>query len=265
MSKFSKLGKSLSNIAKRPSLLNLVLTENETLKEEFKSKFNGLEALPQISFDDLTENLDENVELFVLDGASLPTDLALLKTLAKGKKSFFEIGTWRGESVWNVAKVIDDCTTFNLSAEEIAAFGLDPMYAELHGVLSKKNPKILHLEGNSKIFDFASLNKKYDLIFIDGDHSYEMVRNDTEKVFSHLVHDDTVVVWHDYAFNPEKIRYEVFGGIMDGLPEKFRNNLYHVKNTMCAVLIRGEFKTSKFQRFNNQPYVFDVNIKMKKY
>lgn len=264
MSKFSKLGKSISNIAKRPSLLNLVLTENESLKEEFVKKYKGLETLPQISLEDLTENLEENVELFFLDGASIPTDLVLLKTLAKGRKSYFEIGTWRGESVWNVAKVIEDCTTFNLSAEDIAAFGLDPMYAELHGVLSLKNPKILHLEGNSKTFDFSSLNRKYDLIFIDGDHSYEMVKNDTEKVFADLVHEDTVVVWHDYAFNPEKVRYEVFMGIMDGLPAEYRKNVYHVKNTMCGVFIRKEFKTAKFQRFNNQPYLFDVNIKLKK-
>lgn len=262
MSKINKLLKALKSILKQPSLLNLVLNENEQFKNDFIKKYSYLETLPQIKLSDIDENFGQNVELFVLDGASLPTDLALLKTLAKGKNSFFEIGTWRGESVWNVAKVIEDCTTLNLSKEEINSLGLHPKYAELHGVLSKRNPKILHLQGNTKTYDFAKLNKKYDLIFIDGDHSYEMVKNDTEKIFEHLVHNDTIVVWHDYAFNPEKVRYEVFKGILDGLPKQFHNQLYHVANTMCAVFIRKDFETKKFEKFNNPDYLFDFNIKI---
>src|SRR5690606_31492997 len=138
------------------------------------------EALPEIHLHQLDSEPDLQVEMCFLDGASMPTDLALLKTLAKTRNSYFEIGTWRGESVWNVAKHIEDCSTLNLSSQEMDAMGLPKKYGELHGIISKNNPKIKHLEGNSKNFDFKGLNKKYDLIFIDGDHSYEMVRNDTE-------------------------------------------------------------------------------------
>lgn len=264
MSKIKKTFQALQNIAQEPSLLNLVINNNESRKKEFLEKYPHLKSLPQINFTDLAEDFDESVDLAFLDGGSLPTDLALLKTLAKGKNSYFEIGTWRGESVWNVAKTINDCTTFNLSKEEINTLGLDKRYAELHGIISKKNPNILHLEGNSKTFDFENLNKKYDLIFIDGDHSYEMVKNDTAKVFESLVHENSVVVWHDYAFNPEKVRYEVFKGILDGLPTEFHSNLYHVANTMCAVFTKENFKTKEFEELKSPEFLFEVNLKIKK-
>lgn len=264
MSKIKKTFQALQNIAQEPSLLNLVINDNESRKKEFFAKYPHLKSLPQVDFTDLCQDFDETIELSFLDGGSLPTDLALLKTLAKGKSNYFEIGTWRGESVWNVAKVIDDCTTFNLSKEDITALGLDKKYAELHGIISKRNPKILHLEGNSKTFDFQNLNKKYDLIFIDGDHSYEMVKNDTQKVFENLVHENSVVVWHDYAFNPEKVRYEVFKGILDGLPQQFHKDLYHVANTMCAVFIQGDFKPKTFETLKNPDFLFEVQLKIKK-
>lgn len=132
----------------------------------------------------------------------------------------------------------------NLSREEIVAPGLSEKYADLHGFFSKGKKNINHLEGNSMSFDFKDLDKKVDLIFIDGNHHHDYVKNDTMKVFEHLIHDNSIVVWHDYA--PEQLRPEVFAGILDGVPEKYRQNLYHVPNTMCAVFIRGDFETSEF-------------------
>ncbi len=263
MKKIKKAATALKNIAAKPALLNLVLEENEHHLAELNKKYKNLQSLPQIEFADLDEEFDGTVETFLLDGSSLPTDLALLKTLAQGKNSYFEIGTWRGESVWNVAKHISDCTTFNLPKEEIDQLGMPKKYAELHGFLSKRNPAIKHLTGNSSVFDFESLGRKYDFIFIDGDHSYEMVKNDTEKVFGSLVHENSVVVWHDYAHNPEKIRYEVLRGIMDGTPSMFHQNLYHVANTLCAVFLPGNFQTKKFESPKTPEHLFEVTIGIK--
>lgn len=264
MTKFQKLKNTLYHILKEPSLINLILDQNDVRKQEFQKKYSSFLSLPEVSLDSISvAEFEENVDLFILDGGSLPTDLALLKTLAKGKDSYFEIGTWRGESVWNVAKEISDCTTLNLSKSEMEALGWNKKYAELHGILSKKNPKILHLEGNTKTFDFVGLNKKYDLIFIDGDHSYEMVKHDTEQVFKHLVHDKSIVVWHDYAYNPEKIRYEVFKAILDGTPKEFHKNLYHPQNTMCAVFSRENYKTSTFESPKTPEFLFEVSLKSK--
>src|SRR5690606_13002116 len=124
------------------------------------------------------------------------------------------------------------------------AMGMSEQYADMHGFFSQNNPHIHHLYGNSRSFDFNALNKKYDLIFIDGDHHYEMVKNDSAKVFEHLVHTNSIVVWHDYAFNPEHVRFEVLEGILDGTPKEFHPHLYHVANTMCAIFLPGKIHTS---------------------
>ena len=266
MTKLQKLKNAIQYIIKEPSLLNIILDQNDIRKQEFQKKYPDFISLPEVSLDNIAdEGFTAEVDLFILDGGSLSTDLALLKTLGKGKKTYFEIGTWRGESVWNVAKEIEDCTTLNLSRQEMEALGWKKRYAELHGILSKKNSKILHLEGNTKTYDFAALDKKYDLIFIDGDHSYEMVKHDTEKVFQHLTHDETVVVWHDYAYNPEKIRYEVFKAILDALPQELHQNLYHPQNTMCAVFSRKKYKTSTFESPKTPEVLFEVKLKSNKF
>lgn len=261
MSKLKKLIKATSNILKQPSLLNLVLDENSIREKSHFKKYPGLKTLPQVSFKELLgEHLETEVDLFFLDGGSLPTDIALLKSLAKNKKSYFEIGTWRGESVWNVAENVFDCYTLNLSKQEMLDLGWDPKYAELHGKLSKKNKNIQHLESNTKTFDFKGLNKQFDLIFIDGDHSYDMVKHDTKKVFDNLLHEDSIIVWHDYAFSPEKIRYEVFEAILDALPKHLHKHLYHVENTMCAVFIKGEFSTNSFETPTTPNSLFQIKI-----
>ena len=167
------------------------------------------------------------------------TDLALLKSLASRIThcTYFEIGTWRGESVSIVAPVAQQCVTLNLSSEDMKQRGWPDEYADQHGFFSKNLSNVSHVFGDSKSFDFAQLNTKFDLIFIDGDHHHDYVTNDTNCVFHHLVHKDSVVVWHDYAHSPEQLRPEVLHGILSALPTHCHHQLYHVSNTLCAVLL----------------------------
>lgn len=266
----SKIKKTLSfikNISVQPSLINVILTHNSVQKRKFQKEYPQIEALPQIEILDLKEKDTTSIHSFLLDGSSLITDMQLLVTLAgrNNVNSYLEIGTWRGESVHNVAQEIEDCTTINLSEMEMKAMGLPSKYAEQHALLSKKNPKILHLQGNTKNFDFAALNKKYDLVFIDGDHTYEMVLNDTQKVFANLLHENSIVVWHDYAFNPQKIRYDVFQAILDGVGVENHRYLYHPKNTMCAVFIKGQFATTAFDEMEIPERIFEISLEQKKF
>jgi len=242
MSKLSKFFTATGLILRNPWLLNKVLDDELYWKKKVKARFGMEDGLPVIHPLDLFGDFTETVDPFAfLDGGSLPTDLALLKKLAGRIPhcSYFEIGTWRGESVANVASVAGDCYTINLSGKEMQEKGLSQRYIDLHRFYSKDLPNVTHLEGNTLSFDFQSLNRKFDLIFIDGDHRYEMVKNDTGKVFDHLVHDKSVVVWHDYARNPETVRYEVLAGIMEGCPKSVHKHLFHVAHTLCAVYIPG--------------------------
>jgi len=267
MVKINKFLSFIRIILKNPSLVNLILNSKIEAENKFKKYYPQIAALPQVDIKDLNHEVTETVESFLLDGSSLITDLQLLTTIAGRKEvnSYLEIGTWRGESVHNVAKQINDCTTINLSKKEMQEMGWNPRYVEQHGILSGKNPKILHLDANTKNFDFSSLNKKYDLIFIDGDHSYEMVLHDTKKVFEHLIHEHSIVVWHDYAYNPQNIRYEVFRAILDGTGKENHPYLYHPKNTMCAIFIKDKLPTSVFDEMNIPGRLFQIDIKQQSF
>ena len=267
MSRIIKGLTAIIQLIKNPWLLNKVLDENIYWRKRVAKQYRFGDGLPVIRPEDLFGDFNETVEPFAfLDGGSLPTDLALLKKLARGIPgcSYFEIGTWRGESVANVASVADHCITLNLSGKEMKESGLSQRYIDLHRFFSKDLQNVTHLEGNTLSFDFQSFEKKFDLIFIDGDHRFEMVKNDTQKVFSTLVHDQTIVVWHDYARNPETIRYEVLNGILEGCPESVRPHLFHVAHTLCAVYIPGLKGGSKLDQWTTPTGSFQVDLKYKK-
>ncbi len=261
MNKLHKTGKALLAILKNPWLLNHVINDDAQWEKEIMKRYRISNGLPVI---DVLE--DETLECFAfLDGGSLATDIALLKNLSRKFKgcSYFEIGTWRGESVVNVADVAKECYTLNLSKQEMSQIGLKKEYIDLYAFFSKDKANIIHLNGDSLTFDYAGLNKKFDLIFIDGNHHYDYIKQDTKNVFKHLVHDDSIVVWHDYAYTPEKLRPEVLSAILAGTPQKFHSNLYHVANTMCAVYMKGDFTSLPFTSPSRPDKAFKVTIERK--
>lgn len=266
MKKIKKTVKAIIEIIKNPWLLNIVLS-NDTVWDNYLIKNHDLRhGLPVLDINDICPDFSETLDCFAfLDGGSLPTDIALLKALSKKFEAckYFEIGTWRGESVINVAESAAECYTLNLSEEELLSLGFEQQYASLHAFFSKGKENIKHLTGNSMNYDFAGLNQKFDLIFIDGNHNFEFVKNDTEKIFEHLIHDKSIIVWHDYAYNPEKLRPEVLSAILDGTPAHFRKHLYHVSNTMCAVFCRGDFSTSTLSAPSTPNKIFKLMIENK--
>lgn len=265
MNKLTKLYKAISALIRKPYLLNNVINDNSEWQKYVKQKFGQNNPLPVVEIADLMKNNEENIKPYAfLDGGCLITDLALLRALARRTKNcdYFEIGTWRGESVANVSEVASSCYTLNLCQKDIKDAGYSEKYLKEYGTLSRGLENIIHLRGDSVNFDFAGLNKKFDLIFIDGDHHFEMVRNDSQRVFSHLVHDDSIVVWHDYAYNPETVRYEVFAGIMDGVPKGLHQHLYYVSNTLCAIFSKKPLKSKAFITPIHPEKIFDVNLKI---
>lgn len=236
MNKLNKILKAIQLFFGMPSVVNLI-TNSDIAWEKYNSK-RKINPLPMVALSNFVAINDKNtVQLSYLGGSSLATDLLLIQNVCKKFENchYFEIGTWRGESVINAAKFATNCYTFNLSSEEIKKMGMKEKYANLHGFFSKSNAKIQHLFGNTLDFEFDKLDKKFDVIFIDGNHTYPYVKNDTEKVFKNLVHEKSIVIWHDYAYEPEQYRPEVLAGIMEGIPQNRRENVYHVSNTMCAI------------------------------
>lgn len=268
MTKFLKAVRAITAIIRNPWLLNRVLDEDNSWRRSITKKYNRQDGLPVIRPEEIFGDFDETISPFAfLDGGSLPTDLVLLKKLARQipNCNYFEIGTWRGESVANVASIAEHCYTLNLSDDEMHKQGLNQRYIDLHRFYSKNLENVNHLAGNTLSFDFQSLNRKFDLVFIDGDHRYEMVKNDTEKVFQHLVHDKSIVVWHDYGRNPETVRYEVMAGILDGCPKSFHPHLFHVAHTLCAAYIPDLTGGKPLETPLEPSGAFDIHIRFNQY
>ena len=267
MSKIKKLFKAFSLIIQRPSLLNKVLDDETVNQNEVISKYNLKNGLPTIDLLDLCPDFDETLNPYsFLEGCSPTIDIALLKALAKQYEhcDYLEIGTWRGESVANISSVAKHCVTINLPDEEMIQMGLDPKYVDLHRYFSNGIKNITHISANSKTFDFTTLNQKFDLIFIDGDHHYESVLNDAQKTFPLLKNENSVIVWHDYGNNAEDIRWDVLKGILDGTPADKRKNLYRISNTLCAIYTTRIVKSS-FAAYPSTPNKnFEVRISVKK-
>lgn len=267
MSKLLKLIKVLRLIVKKPRLLNIIINEDENFRDTVHKKHGLLNGLPQIDITHLVPNFNETINHYAfLDGGSSPLDIALLKQLAKKYKikSYLEIGTWRGESVANVAEVVDECYTINLPDEEIYKLLPDSNYIASHRFFSDKLENVTHINSHSQNFDYKSLNKEFDMVFIDGDHHYISVKSDTKSVFEVINPEHSIVVWHDYTFSPESIRWEVLNAILDGMNKDYHKYLYHVSNTNCAVYIPQKLIARTMVKYELPDKKYIINIRTKK-
>ncbi len=272
MNKISKALSALSQIVQKPWLLNLLLNQEKNYRKKVLQRFDMPNGLPVLEITDFFgEDFHQTIHPYAfLEGSCTPMDIALLKSLAHkfDVAGYLEIGTWRGESVANVASVAQRCVTLNLPDHEMTAMGMHPDYVAMHRVFSQNLPNVTHLQGNSLTFDFHSIQGDFDMVFIDGDHHYEMVAADTRTIFKRINPEKTIVVWHDYATSPEEIRWSVLLGILEGTSANLHKHIVHVSNTLCAVYIPQNLMNDKKVRpfkANRKPrFAFEVEIKARK-
>lgn len=266
MSKTSRAFKALGTILRKPFLLNLITDSEEEKKAYVTKKYEMPHGLPTVDISLFIESKEEITPYSYLDGTSIPTDFALLKGICRKNnvEDYLEIGTWRGESVANVSSLVKNCYSLNLPDNDLRSSGFDEDYINMQRFFSKNLPNVTHLQADSQTFDFSLLNKKFDLIFIDGDHHTEVIASDTRNAFSLLKNDNSIIVWHDYGTGTETPRFNVLAGILDGCPQEKRKNLYHVSNTLCAVYISKEV-ISSFVLPNKKPdKFFSVSLNIHK-
>jgi len=255
MAKLKSLSRVIRILARNPRRLLKLLDDEADWRDYVVKKHGRAQGLPTIDILDLVPNFEDTINPYsFLDGVSTLTDLALLRALARkmNAKLYFEIGTWRGESVANLATLVEECVSVRLSDDELRQSGTSQAVIDNHQFFSNGLKNVTHIHENSALLDYSPFKKKCDLIFIDGNHSYEYVTTDTRNAFSLLRDDDSVIVWHDYGFNPEIVRWSVLAGILDGSPPEARNRLYHVSNTMCCVYLQRNV-SARFVEFPSVP------------
>jgi predicted O-methyltransferase YrrM len=270
MSKFKLICNAIEYFWKSPgSALIGARQEGEQgyAKRYIDKQYNMGNGFPDIDLLDLIPEFCETVDPYTyLSGGSLAIDCALLKGLARryDKCSYLEIGVWRGESMAGVAEITDDCVSLSLSDDEIRKWTKNENYVAQNKFFLKNIHNITFVEENSLTYDFSKLGKKFDLIFVDADHSWSAVKSDTTNVFKLLKDENSIIVWHDYGHTPETVNWTTVAGILDGCPPEYKNHLYHVSNTKCAIFTREKL-TSGYKQFPEIPNkVFEITIKAKK-
>jgi predicted O-methyltransferase YrrM len=163
-----------------------------------------------------------------------------LATRALAPSTVFEIGTFRGRTALNFAlNSPPTCRvyTLDLPIDHSGTTGFN--YADSALVHRRElgrdyagtdvAGKIHQLLGDSREFDFAPFEGKVDLVFIDGGHTYEVARSDTENALRICRHGGAIL-WHDFG------NYGDYGEIvraaLDCLPG---DEIYQIENTQLAL------------------------------
>lgn len=242
----------------------------------FKFGFESFRDMDKERFDFRKVNLGKfleslNNQIFIKDitlmaGGSGILDYAFLKAimLKFGFKTYLEVGTWMGESIAAIAEVAEECYSVSLPDDNpgmIDYFGRVNHKANFSRYFSYKKANIIHYCEDSKTFNFSSIPRKVDLVFIDGDHSYEGIRSDTENIFKIIDTKSTMVVWHDFKDLRNNYIADTVHAIKESLPQGIFNKVFSIDNNMCGVFIPDQFMP-EFD-FTNDPdtiYSYGISI-----
>lgn len=126
-------------------------------------------------------------------------DLLYVSAIAQaiGAKRLFEFGTYLGRTSYHLTFASANAQVFTLNLPP----GEDSRIAPYLGSFFKgteREKQITQILCDSRKFDTAPFAKSMDFVFVDGDHSYALIKNDTQKAFD-MLRPGGVIVWHDYA------------------------------------------------------------------
>ncbi len=169
----------------------------------------------------------------------------LLKALAAKieAKSFFEIGTGRGTACYATSLVdsvqrIDTIDIIPPSHKRREAIGYEPAMVsnlDLHGMIPFEQKNKINFHERHEIYKVISRNEKYDLLFIDGNHTDFHVIYEDFEICRLIASDKAIIVWDD--FYPDKF------AIKDVVSAVDRKYDYNMKLVECRGHLFSNGKT----------------------
>ncbi len=151
-------------------------------------------------------------------------------------RRIMEIGVADGENAKNMIKV----AIRNFSPEKVEYYGFDLFGGNDDFRLKQVRQKLKETRCKFKLFKGDSVKTlpkalktlpKMDLIFIDGGHSYPMVKSDWENSKT-LMHNETAVFFHNYDFAGPKM-------VVDNISrEKYQMKIIHPKSDYDTALVQ---------------------------
>ena len=268
LNKIKKIGKIIKY--RKPLLSYLNDMCDEEILYKVLDKYH-VDRLPQIELTDLLklysfkDDTGIRIKSDFSDGISPVNDYYFLCLIAKAinASKYFETGTWVGLSAYNIAN--------NLSRNaEIYSLDIPPdhpeitMYnipEEIFSCYSKGLKNVHFLKSDSMNFDYTPYKKQFDLVFIDGNHTFRYVKNDTKIALELIKDENSVIVWHDYILGGE-MNKEVLAGMLDALPENSHKHIYSLYQSNLAVYSKKyNFEKKFFDKWNIPKTKFIVTTK----
>lgn len=149
--------------------------------------------------------------------------------------NILEVGCYRGQTTLALATTNPGKTIFAI--DRVSREGLDASQAsptsETICELARGERNVVFVEGDSTKLDWLRL-KDISLVFIDGDHSFDGVKADSDKAFEYYTKSklaNACIVWHDYG--------QPFG-VTDFVNCITSPEVYHLRGTMLAMVWLGQ-------------------------
>jgi predicted O-methyltransferase YrrM len=198
--------------------------------------------------DEPREIILPSIDTISLSGLGFVVPYTLLATIvgALKPKKIFETGTFRGIGTLTMALNAPEADVYTLDlpeqytpAEVETLSKGDKEWVRLSrsstGFAFLNHPaaqRIHQLRGNSLTFTPPAFLANTDLCFIDGGHSYECIKADTETALK-ILSPNGVIVWDDYAW--------FVGGVSQYLSELRRSlTLYRVAGSHLVIYRRDQ-------------------------
>ena len=165
-----------------------------------------------------------------------------LASLSKALQAqrIFEFGTFKGVTTWTLARNAPgaEVTTLDLPVDQTPALTVERTDEVVRGLMGghlyAELPHDAFIEqvwGDSSDFKPADqLLKSVDLVYIDGAHSEDYVRKDTENAYA-MAADSGVIVWDDYWREVQGVRK-----VLHELPPK---GLYRIPGTRLVIQLNA--------------------------
>lgn len=139
----------------------------------------------------------------------------IISSLSKISKNIFEFGTCSGKTTYLMglnSNADTEITSVTLSKNNVCDVSKqkednevsyrniinESIYSKFLFSGEEVENKIKVIFQNSLKFNHQEYIGKMDLIFIDGGHTYSVVKNDSEKSFD-MLSKNGIILWHDYV------------------------------------------------------------------
>jgi predicted O-methyltransferase YrrM len=146
-------------------------------------------------------------------------------------RRIFEFGTFIGRTTLHLARMNPDAQVWTLDlpreqnpwrfADRIGSYFAD----------STEAARIQLIRSDARNFDTAPYRQSMDFVWVDGDHSYDGVSNDTDKAFE-LLAPGGAIFWHD--FGPDSLELVEYIRVLTE-----RQPLFHLRGTSVLVHLDG--------------------------